>query len=69
MSKRRKNIVISEGFLDNLIDSIYSKIAAKDPKAKRLKARLSDMEKELEDLVDKEYDGKEPSWLKIARRK
>jgi len=65
MSKRK----IAEGVLDNLIDKIYSKIAAKDPKSARLKAKLTDLDKELQDLIDTEYGGKEPSWMKIARGK
>ena len=51
------------------IDGYTQHMMKNDPEINRLRKKSDRLDKELDDLVDREYDGKEPDWLKIARRR
>ena len=49
MSKHDNPMI--EGFLDGIISRVMKKVQAKDPKMKRLKKKVSELEKEIEDVL------------------
>ena len=69
MSKHDNPLI--EGFLDGIINRVMKKVQAKDPKMKRLKKKVGELEKEIEDmLIDKfgSYNKIPASYLKLYKK-
>ena len=51
MSKNKQQNPIIEGFLDGMINRVFAKVQKSDPKIKRLRKKVGQLQSEIEDML------------------